>query len=55
MAKKGESQYKPDRRNTPSTGSGSASALDAMVRRRGPLIKPDGQLVPTPSPKPKRR
>jgi hypothetical protein len=52
MAKKGN-QYKPDRRNTPSTGSGSDSALDAMVKRRGPAPKTQTQQLPTPSPPPK--
>jgi hypothetical protein len=53
MARKGDNQYRPDRRNTPSTGRGSDSALDALIKRRTPAPKTQAQQMPKPSPAPK--
>jgi hypothetical protein len=54
MGEKGENQYRPERRNTPSTGRGSQSALDAMIKRRAPVPGTRAQM-PTPSPASKVR
>jgi len=49
--KQGDSSKRKEQPRTPSTGSGAASALDAMVKRRVP---PPGQAQPPQTPKAKK-